>query len=73
MADNARKLVEDVLGPSMTREIWSLNYDKVLPISLYAVELPAVLFSSFLYVSFRTTQGTWQVLGYLWIEYWDTQ
>ena len=37
MADNARKLVEDVLSPNMTREIWSLNYDKVLPISLYAV------------------------------------
>ena len=25
MADNARKLVEEVLGPSMTREIWSGN------------------------------------------------
>ena len=57
MADNARKLVEDVLGPGMTREIWSLNYDKVLPISLYAVELPAVLSAVFYMFRFGQRRG----------------
>ena len=32
MADNARALVDDILGRKMTREIWSGNYDKVLPV-----------------------------------------
>ena len=57
MADNARKLVEDVLSPNMTREIWSLNYDKVLPISLYAVELPAVLSAVFYMFRFGQRRG----------------
>ena len=50
MADNARKLVEDVLSPGMTREIWSVNYDKVLPISFYNFEIAAALSAGFLHV-----------------------
>jgi hypothetical protein len=40
---SARDLVSDVLGPAMTREIWSGNYDKVLPLSVQNFDLTAVL------------------------------
>ena len=42
-ATTARAIVENVLGRSMAREIWSGNYDKALPVSLHAFDLPAVL------------------------------
>lgn len=38
-----RRLVEDVLGREMTREVWTGNYAKVLPISLQPFDLSAVL------------------------------
>ena len=43
MANNARAVVDDVLGRKMTREIWSGNYDKVLPVSVQDFELSAIL------------------------------
>lgn len=43
MTDSVRKLVEEVLSPDMTREIWSGNYDKALPVSLHLFELSAIL------------------------------
>ena len=42
-ATTARAIVEEVLPRSMAREIWSGNYDKALPVSLHAFDLPAVL------------------------------
>lgn len=47
-AATARAIVDEVLGRGMTREIWSANYEKALPVSvqyfdLFAV-LPAVLY-----------------------------
>ena len=57
MADNARKLVEDVLGPSMTREIWSGSYDKVLPVSVQGFELSAVLPAVFYMFRFGERRG----------------
>ena len=63
MADNARTLVEDVWGKGATREIWSLNYDKVLPISLYAVELPAVLPAVFYMFRFGQRKGRGKFLA----------
>ena len=38
-----RKIVEDVLSPDMVGEIWSGNYDKVLPVALQTFEISAVL------------------------------
>lgn len=44
----ARAIVDDVLGRGMTREVWTGNYDKVLPISVQDFDLtgalPAVLY-----------------------------
>lgn len=57
MADNARKLVEDVLHPGMTREIWSGNYDKVLPVSVQDFELSAVLPAIFYMFRFGERRG----------------
>ena len=57
MADNARKLVEDVLGPSMTREIWSGNYDKVLPVSVQDFELSSILPAVFYMFRFGQRRG----------------
>ena len=57
MADNARKLVEDVLGPGMTREIWSGNYDKVLPVSVQAFELSSILPAVFYMFRFGHRRG----------------
>ena len=62
MADNARKHVEN-LFPDMAREIWSFNYDKVLPISLYAVELPAVLSAVFYMFRFGQRKGRGKFLA----------
>ena len=39
----ARAIVDDVFGRGMTREIWTANYDKVLPISVQDFDLASVL------------------------------
>ena len=39
----ARAIVDEVLSRGMTREIWSGNYDKVLPVTLQSFELSAIL------------------------------
>ena len=39
----ARSIVDDVLGRGMTREIWTGNYDKALPLSIQDFDLSAVL------------------------------
>ncbi len=57
MADSARKLVEDVLSPDMTREIWSGNYDKVLPVSVQGFELAAILPAVFYMFRFGQRRG----------------
>ena len=56
-ATTARAIVEDVLGRSMTREIWSGNYDKVLPVSLHAFDLSAVLPAVFYMFRFGHRRG----------------
>lgn len=57
MADNARKLVEEVLGPGATREIWSGNYDKVLPVTLQDFELSSILPAVFYMFRFGHRRG----------------
>src|SRR2546425_12533115 len=39
----ARAIVDDVLGRGTTREIWTGNYEKVLPVSVQDFDLSAVL------------------------------
>jgi hypothetical protein len=39
----ARAIVDDVLGRGMTREIWTGNYDKALPVSVQDFDLAGVL------------------------------
>lgn len=53
----ARSLVEDVIGPDMTREIWTGNYDKVLPLSVQDFELSAVLPAVFYMFRFGYRRG----------------
>lgn len=54
---NARGHVEEVLSRDMTREIWSSNYDKVLPFSLAAFELAAILPAVFYMFRFGHRRG----------------
>ena len=58
MADIARKLVEDVLSRDMTREIWSGNYDKALPVSFHLFDLSAILPAVFYMFRFGQRRGT---------------
>ena len=57
MADSARKLVEEVLSPGVTREIWSGNYHKALPVSIAKFELSAVLPAVFYMFRFGQRRG----------------
>lgn len=52
-----RELVTDVLGPRMTRQIWSSNYEKVLPISVFDFDLSAVLPAVFYMFRFGRRRG----------------
>ena len=62
MADKVRAVVEDVLSPAMTREIWSGDYDKVLPVTLQDYELSAVLPSVFYMFRFGERRGAGKFL-----------
>jgi hypothetical protein len=53
----ARSIVTDVLGPAMTREIWSSNYDKALPLSVQDFDLSAVLPAVFYMFRFGQRRG----------------
>ena len=53
----ARSIVNDVLSPSMARDIWTGNYDKVLPISTQFFELSAVLPAIFYMFRFGQRRG----------------
>ena len=62
MTDSVRKVVEEVLTRDMTREIWSGNYDKVLPFSILDFELPAVLPAIFYMFRFGQRRGAGKFL-----------
>ena len=53
----ARAIVDDVLGRGMTREIWTGNYDKVLPVSVQDFDLSAVLPAVFYMFRFAQRRG----------------
>ena len=52
-----RELVKDVFGPQMTKEIWTGNYKKVLPVSVQDFDLGAVLPSVFYMFRFGQRRG----------------
>ena len=57
MSGNVRELVEDVLSPHMTREVWSGNFHKALPVSLQIFELSEVLPAVFYMFRFGDRKG----------------
>lgn len=52
-----RDIVEDVLGAAMTREIWTANYDRALPLSVQDFDLTAVLPAVFYMFRFGYRRG----------------
>ncbi|MEK7994028.1 MAG: hypothetical protein AAB403_09520, partial [Planctomycetota bacterium] len=57
MSTTYRRLVEDVLGRDMTRDVWTGNYSKALPISLQPFDLSAVLPAVFYMFRFGKRRG----------------
>ncbi len=55
---SARKLVEDVLGRAMTREIWSNDYRHAVPVSVQGFDLSAVLPTVFYMFRFGRRRGS---------------
>ncbi|MDA1276762.1 MAG: hypothetical protein O2960_22320 [Verrucomicrobia bacterium] len=55
--NTARAIVDDVLGRGMTREMWTANYDKALPISVQNFDLTAVLPAVFFMFRFGRRRG----------------
>jgi hypothetical protein len=53
----ARGIVDEVLSRSMTREIWTGNYDKALPVSVQDFDLSAVLPAVFYMFRFGHRRG----------------
>lgn len=57
MATTARAIVDDLLGRDMTREIWTGDYAKALPISVQEFDLSAVLPAVFYMFRFGDRRG----------------
>ena len=62
MANSVRSVVDDVLSRAMTREIWSGDYHKALPVTLAAYELSAVLPAAFYMFRFGERRGAGRFL-----------
>ena len=56
-ATTARAIVDDVFGRGMTREIWTGNYEKALPVSVQYFDLTAVLPAVFYMFRFAQRRG----------------
>ncbi len=56
-APSARSIVDEILGRGMTREIWTANYDRVLPVSVQDFDLFAVLPAVFYMFRFGQRRG----------------
>src|SRR4051794_9279950 len=53
----ARAIVDEVLGRGMTREIWTGNYEKALPVTVQDFDLGAVLPAVFYMFRFGCRRG----------------
>jgi hypothetical protein len=56
-AATARSIVDELFGRDMTREIWTGNYDKVIPLSIQGFDLTAVLPAVFYMFRFGQRRG----------------
>ena len=56
-ATTARAIVDDVFGRGMTREIWTGNYERALPVSVQDFDLSAVLPAVFYMFRFAQRRG----------------
>ena len=56
-ATTSRAIVTDVLGPAMTREIWTGSYDKALPVTVSPFDMSAVLPAVFYMFRFGWRRG----------------
>lgn len=56
-APTARSIVDQLFGRDMTREIWTGNYDKVLPLTIQDFDLTAVLPAVFYMFRFGQRRG----------------
>ncbi len=54
---SARSIVDEVFGRGITREIWTSNYDKALPVSVNEFDLTAVLPAVFYMFRFGWRRG----------------
>ena len=63
MPDTIRALVDEELTHGMTKELWSGDYSKVLPVTLQGFELPAVLPAMFYMFRFGERRGRGQFLA----------
>ena len=63
MAHADREIVENALSPDMVAEIWTGNYEKVLPITLLDFELSAVLPAVFYMFRFGHRRGVGNFLA----------
>ena len=58
MTNIARKIVEDTLSHKFTREIWSGNYEKVLPVTAQDIEISTILPAVFYMFRFGCRRGS---------------
>ena len=63
MPDPIRALVDEELSPAMTKELWSGDYSKALPVTLQDYELPALLPAMFYMFRFGERRGTGKFLA----------
>ena len=62
MPNSARTIIREILPPAMANDIWSAQYDKVLPISFNDFELSAVLPAVFYMFRFGQRRGRGEFL-----------
>ena len=62
MSDSVRKIVEDVLSSHMTREVWSGNFHKALPVSFQSFDLSEILPAIFYMFRFGERKGNGRFL-----------
>ena len=63
MAKADREIVENALSPDMVREIWSGNYDKVLPVTILGFEISAILPAVFYMFRYGHRRGAGRFLA----------
>lgn len=63
MAHADREIVENALSPDLVEEIWTGNYDKVLPVALQKFEISALLPAVFYMFRFGHRRGTGKFLA----------